>query len=32
MQYFAFTLDDWNETLLAEQPFSLADLKRMGST
>ncbi len=31
-QYFEFSLDDWNEALLAEQPFSLADLKRMGST
>lgn len=30
-QYFDFTLDDWNEALLANQSFSLADLKATGS-
>ncbi len=30
-EYFSFTLDQWNEALLADQPFSLADLKRAGT-
>lgn len=30
-EYFNFTLDQWNEALLADQPFSLADLKRAGT-
>ena len=30
-EYFAFTLDDWNEALLAEQPITLAELKQSGT-
>ncbi len=30
-EYFRFTLDEWNEALLAEQPFTLAELKREGT-
>ena len=30
-EYFDFTLDEWNEARLANQDFSLADLKAVGS-
>jgi len=30
-EFFEFTLDEWNEALLADLPFSLADLKATGS-